>query len=224
MINKLGIIIIISTIIGFFGIMYIITKNPKIETILTVAISLMAVCISLFSIFKNEIFPFNLELIAGDNLTFQNGDIDGKFSPSLIVPISFINKGYSAGVIEMLSFKIIDENEKVKYYTPIAEVDFEKLIQDKRMLHGSNLKGPFGSFALNAREAVKKFFLFTQEPNLEKYPASEWQASKYTFELYIKINDTKKLKKEKEFYYTVNEKLIRELKQGDISNITNYPE
>ena len=68
-------------------------------------------------------------------------------SVALVWPLTFINKGHGAGVINMLALRVESEGV-VKLYTPLQDVDFEKYISGKSKLHAENIKGSFNTFLL----------------------------------------------------------------------------
>jgi len=76
----------------------------------------------------------------------------------------------------------------VRLYTPIAEVDYEKFLQGRRLLHSENIRGPFAPFVLGSREASKHFILLSQEEKNKKYPFKEWTAGRYRFEFWVKTS------------------------------------
>ncbi len=128
--NILGYIIIFGGIIIISLFLIILrNKNLKLEEFLPLILSVLAIVISVFSAFKNEIFPFNITTVAGDNITIISTDAPQKNSPPIILPISFINEGYGSGIIELVTLTIIDEKGTKQIYSLIAEVDFNKMIQ-----------------------------------------------------------------------------------------------
>jgi hypothetical protein len=112
-------------------------------------------------------------------------------SIALVLPLTFINKGHGAGVINRLALRVESENG-VKLYTPLQQVNFEKYIAGKRKLHAENIKGSFNAFALGGKATTKMYLLFSQEENSEKYPFSSWASGNYRFCLFINQSNSGK--------------------------------
>lgn len=166
---------------------------------IAIALSLVALVVSLVSSFKNELFDFSLDVIAG-NLILATPTAPSHNSLALVFPISFLNLGYGEGVIEDLAVKaVLSQTGQAKLYTPFTEIDIEEFIQGRRRLHAENFLEAFRPFPLHSKEAVKKYILFTQAEHSERYPFSPWEAGTYRFEIYAKTSASKKAEKVSEF-------------------------
>jgi hypothetical protein len=147
-------------------------------------IASLALIVSIVSAFKNQIFPFQLETLT-DSIILAAPSAPSHNSLALIIPITFLNKGHGSGVIEGLTIKIECCN-RIKIYTPSAEIDYKKFIQSKRRLDAENILNTSISFPLSGESSVQKYILFIQEENSQKYPFSYWEENNYTFNFYIK--------------------------------------
>lgn len=105
-------------------------------------------------------------------------------SVALVLPLTFINKGHGAGVVNMLALRV-ESADGMKLYTPLQQVDFEKYISGRRKLHAENIKGSVNAFALGSRATSKMHLLFSQEECSEKYPFSSWTPGAYEFRLFL---------------------------------------
>ena len=159
---------------------------PKAEFVFPLIISAIALAISLVSAFKNELFDFTLRAIPGE-LTLAVPSMPSHRSFAIIYAVSFINEGYGHGIVEAVALKI-HGLDGIRLYTPIAEVDYEKFLQGRRLLHAENIRGPLALFVLGSREAAKHFILFSQEEKDAKYPFKEWIPGKYRFEFWVKTS------------------------------------
>jgi len=208
------ILICLGIVLGI-SLLVIILPTKRFESqykyIIPLVISIIALATSLIGTFKNELFPFNFNVIQGE-LIFAVPTGPSHHSPAIIMALSFINKGYGQGIVKWPALKIIT-NQSVKLYTPIAEIDYEKFLQGKRKLHGENIKGAFGPFILGAREVVKKYILFSQEENNSKYPFNEWSEGDHKFEIWVKTANSNRAK----LAGTLNQKIDKKLLESYFS-------
>ena len=151
---------------------------------LTAFIALSALCVSVVTAFKEDIFPFRPQVVL-DELILAPPSNPPYENVGLLLPLSYVNVGHGAGVIEGMTLKVEGQGG-VKVYTPVAEVDFQEFISGKRFLHADNVLGAFNVFPLGSREAVRKYVLFTQELASKRYPYSPWRPGKHVFRLFIK--------------------------------------
>lgn len=158
---------------------------PKYEFTFPLLVSAIALAISLVSAFKNELFDFKLHMVPG-SITFAVPSSPSHHSFALIYNLSFINEGYGHGIVEWVALKIYS-SDGIKLYTPIAEVNYEKFLQGKRILHAENILGPFSPFILGSKEATRHSILFSQEDKNIEYPFKEWIPNKYKYELWVKV-------------------------------------
>lgn len=157
--------------------------GASVAEYVAVFISLLALMVSMVSAFKEDIFPFQ-PCVLLDEIIFAPPSSPSHNTVSLILPITFINKGNGAGVVHMLALRV-ECGDVVKLYTPMAEVDFHKYLSGIKRLHSENIVGTFNAFSLSGKAAEKKHLLFLQEQKSDPYPFSTWQAGNYTFRLFL---------------------------------------
>jgi hypothetical protein len=161
----------------------LVLTGAELSQYIAVLISLLALTVSIVSAFKEDIFSFQ-PIVLFDEIIMAPPSGPSHNSVALVLPLTFINKGHGAGVINMLALRVESDN-RVKLYTPLQQVDFEKYISGKRKLHAENIKGSFNAFALGGKATLKIYLLFSQEESSEKYPFSSWTSGKYIFRLFL---------------------------------------
>lgn len=134
-------------------------------------------------------------------------------SLAIMLPIVFVNDGLRTAIIEWIALKVIS-HDLVKFYTPIAIVDYQKLIQGKRYLHAENIIGHFTEFALLTKSSKEICIAFSQEETNEKYPFSEWKPGTYKFKIYIKYREGVTAKMQKEIEMEISQKMINDYWSG----------
>jgi hypothetical protein len=72
---------------------------------LSALISVAALVVSLLAAFKEDIFPFRPRLLL-DEVTLAAPGPPNRLSPSVLLPLAFINDGHGSGVIEGLTLKV----------------------------------------------------------------------------------------------------------------------
>jgi hypothetical protein len=159
---------------------------PVDSSWISAVIALAALLVSLISAFKDEIFPFQLNVLC-DEVILAPPTAPSHDSAALIFPFVFINNGNGGGVVEALSIKI-EGNGTTKIYTPIVEIDFGLYITGKRKLHAESMLGSFSSFTLRGKESKQKHFVFSQEESSKKYPFNSWSEGKYKFKVFVKLS------------------------------------
>lgn len=175
---------------------------------IAIALSLIALAVSLISSFKNELFDFHLDIVGGE-LVLASPTGPSHNSLALVFPLSFINRGYGEGIVESLAVKAVFCNtQETKLYTAVVEIDMMKFIQGRRKLHAENTLGSFAAFHLDAKAALKKYILFTQEEQNENFPFSSWEAGKYRFEIYTKTSASRKPHKVTEFEREITQEIL----------------
>jgi hypothetical protein len=151
---------------------------------LSALISLAALVVSLLAAFKEDLFPFRPRVLL-DEVTLAAPGPTNRLSPSVLLPLSFINDGHGSGVIEGLTLKI-ETGANAKVYTPVAEIDYAKFLSGRRIVHAENMRHTFNPFVLGARATVNRCFLFVQENASTRYPFTDWAPGKHVFRLYMK--------------------------------------
>lgn len=177
---KFFVAVVVACVMVIAGLVLV---DASFSQYVAVLISLLALVVSIVSAFKEDIFPFQPSILF-DEIVMAPTSGPSHNSVALVLPLTFINKGNGAGVIHMLALRVESEG-RVKLYTPIAQIDFQKYLSGKRKLHGENIVGSFNAFALSGKATVQKYLLFSQEEKSESYPFSPWNTGIYTFRLFI---------------------------------------
>lgn len=213
-------IILFFIIIAIIVVLWAFSRNSKAGINLTIAISILALAVSLFGTFKNEIFPFNVAIFTGSNLAIVNESEPNKNSPMLILPITFINSGYGSGVIDLIILNVTTPSGKKQIYNLVAELDYKKLIQGEKKVHTDNINGFFTSTVLNGRQSLQKYLLFIQDTNANGSEVNGLFPGQYTIELSARTYGGE-LKKEEEFEYTITNTQIDSIARGTMVIITD---
>lgn len=128
---------------SFAVIAALILTGASISQYIAVLISLVALIVSIVSAFKEDIFPFQPTVLL-DEIIMAPPSGPSHDSVALVLPLTFINKGHGAGVVNMLALRV-ESADGLKLYTPLQQVDFEKYISGRRKLHAENVKGSFNA-------------------------------------------------------------------------------
>jgi hypothetical protein len=167
---------------------------------MTIGVSSTALLISIFSAFKNDLFPFHLKVLAGDLILLESQQ-----SPSvdLILPVTFINLGYADGVVESIFLKVTDNKGRIKRYTSLEELDDKLIYQIVYQSKSSEtvVINRFLDFPIPGKQSLKKNISFAWSSNSD---FTDWEVNSYTFELYLKLEQDKKWKKFAEFKHELD--------------------
>jgi hypothetical protein len=201
-------LLIFLTLIFAVSLIYIIVflkESLQVKDCLTIAISFSAFFVALISNFKSDVFSFDLKVLSGAVLLLP----DTSSNIDIILPIIFVNKGYSDGFIEMIFLKVT-KNQQKKKYLPMDDLDgalFTSLTE-RQQGNERGVKIPFSGFPLPSKQSVKKYigFGFILEPEFK-----QWQEGKYKFELYIKASQWKNFRKFSEFEHSIDAETISAL-------------
>lgn len=207
--SRLFVILILAVSVSVVGLAFV---DASMSQYLTALIAVAALCISVVSAFKEDIFPFRPHAVIGE-LVFAPPTNPPYENIAVLIPIAFVNNGYGSGVIEGLTLKI-EPATGAKAYTPVAEVDYQKFISGKRVLHAENMLGAFNSFRLGSRDSLKKNVLFTQELNSPRYPYQDWSPGKHVFSLFIMHSGMNKPVKVGSVEYEISNHLLTSYRNG----------
>lgn len=182
-----------------------------------------AILVSTLSLFRANLFPAKLEIIAGNNIIL-NSDKPSNLNPGIILPITFVNKGYDNCIIEIIALKLFTEDNLEIFYEPISEIDIKALMQGKHKVHGSNIIDGYSSFNLFERSSKIISFLFMQiKPKMNSQEKLHpLKIGKYTCTLYVKKIDDEKLLPVTTFKLTVDDMIINNLNKGTTTFKLNY--
>lgn len=177
---KFFVAIVVACVMVVAGLVLV---DASLSQYVAVLISLLALVVSIVSAFKEDIFPFQPSVLL-DEIVMAPTSGPSHNSVAIVLPLTFINRGNGAGVINMLALRV-ESKGQVKLYTPLAQVDFQRYLSGKRKLHGENIIGSFNAFALSGKAMAKSYILFSQEEKSPIYPFSSWEPGDYTFRLFI---------------------------------------
>ena len=174
----------------------LLSKLVALSDALTLGISILAVIFTAVTAFKNELFPFRLSVFS-DTLHLVTGKLmsdPSKIAISVMLPITFFNRGYSEGIIETIKLIVKAEEGITSDFLPMMEIDMVAFVQQGKGINSSNMLGAFVGFLLEPKRAVKKFIVFIPKVGVG-IPIFNWSPDNYTFELYIQNYGDKKPKK-----------------------------
>jgi hypothetical protein len=189
--------------------------NPKITTI---TLTVLPILISLFALLYSSgiITKFKLKInIDGYLLPHSSLQKETIVSFPIVIPILFTNTGNNSGVVEdvILEVKNISTN-KTQIYSPISEIDLQKYINGKHVIHGENIISPnFHPFNLRGNESHIKSFLFMQENGIKGFPGYPTKKGNYLIKVFVKANG-KNYQNKFEFTLNLNEKTLNEYNNG----------
>jgi hypothetical protein len=124
-----------------------------------------------------------------------------------------MNNGNGSGVVAGLALKV-ESNGVVKMYTPVGEVDYVKLISERRALHADNMLGAFNPFVVGGKDNVMKHVLFIQEESSARYPFSRWTAGQYSFSLFVKSSGGCPPEQLASVHHNITEAMLVNYRQG----------
>ena len=189
--------------------------NPMLTTILLASLPII---ISLIALLYSTgvITKFKLRInIDGYLIPHTSLPNDRSDSFPIILPIVFTNTGNHSGVIEDVILEVKNETlDEIQIYSPVSEINLQKLINEKRVLHAENIISPnFYPFNLNGKESCIKSFLFTQDRGIKGFPAAPTNPGKYKITVLVKVNG-KDYDKKFEFSFDFSEKIIKDYNDG----------
>jgi hypothetical protein len=189
--------------------------NPKIISTILI---LVPIIISLIALLHSTgiITKFKLKVnIDGYLLPHSSIPDDRGSSFPIILPIIFINTGNHSGIVEDIILEIKNENtNEIHIYSPVSEVNMQKLISERHVLHAENIVSPnFYPFNLNGNESCIKSILFTQDNGINGFPDKPTNVGKYIINVLVKVNG-EDYKKEFEFTFDFNDQILKKYNDG----------
>jgi hypothetical protein len=142
-------------------------------------------------------------------------------SPSIIIPITFVNQGVRTAIVEWAAVRVLDGGSP-RLYGPLTTVDFTEFLRGKRVLHASNIIGQFTEFAVLPLTEKSICILFNAEVDRADYPVREWVAAQYTFELWVKYRDREIPVLQRTLKLAIHHELMKAIHEGGF--ITNIRE
>jgi hypothetical protein len=187
----------------------------------SLGVSLVALAISSFAAFKIRKLEFCPEVVAGDVIVPRAGRAAA--TARLLLPLHFANSGHAGGVIEWVALRVTFEGDADRsvLLSPVAEVDMQRFIHARRRLTDDNCVDPFSGFALDARRSSSKFILFdvAERP---RAPSLRLQVGRYYFELWVKANNARQPKLEREFQHVIEEKHLQDYRDDLALYLIDY--
>ncbi|HEX7756289.1 MAG TPA: hypothetical protein VF421_13140 [Niabella sp.] len=140
----------------------------------------------------------------------------------LLIPFTLINESQRSVIVEWIAFKVIGNNV-VKKYIPLSFIDYPKLIQGRRNVHGENILGQFSQFVVKANEAREVAIAFNQDIADNVHKPTPWTPGKYEFQFYIKYRDSTSPKMIHSLSdVLINQQMLQDVQQGiSIANTIN---
>lgn len=132
----------------------------------------------------------------------------------ILLPLSLVNNGSRAAIIEWIAIKI-ESQSPVKLYTPVAIIDYKRFIQGKRALHAENTISSFSEFAVPKNSMIESCILFSQEENNPIYPFNPWTEGIHIFKIYMKYRDRTLPSFIKEISFDITNKLREQYERGE---------
>jgi len=225
---RIAIVVLLISVLLLTLLIYIF---PDSKDFLPLILSFIATVVALASNFKNEIFPFQLQVLVNETLLIKHqGSVSGD---NLILTIVVLNTGYADGIIESFLLKITSERGK-KLFFANQELDENLFL---RLLQGNCLNGEefsnqglqtqisipplYSNFPLHSKQSVKRHLVFTSG---DTSSSSFWKDDTYTFELYAKISQKKNFDKVAYFKHKIDNEMLSECqKQGSYHLRTLLP-
>lgn len=158
--------------------------------VIALLLSLAALGTSILAAFRDTFFPFSMKMLMTAVLfpaTSKSLDITGL---PVMLTVTFLNTGYSDGVIEDVRLIVVDTDGEEKYYVPQFTIDLEGLFQAVNpILSNKHVTGYLEPFLVKAKSATTKTIVFWQPGTLEGHPFSAWKPGDYCFLVYAKVLD-----------------------------------
>jgi hypothetical protein len=189
-------------------IIFLLRNNNDIKTILTIALSVIALFVSILSAFKNDIFPYNLQVFAeGLHLVKASAMPPSKgITIQVLLPVTFFNKGYGECFIKKVHLIVKPLNLGGEFiFLPAVEIDMQAFMRQKIGINTSNTIGSFVGFLLDSKKGIVKNIVFTPQAGPDKHQFN-WIADSYTFEIHVLVEGEKKFKKYYELKQDISEK------------------
>lgn len=202
---------------------YLVIKNIiSFQDAIPISISVIALFISIISVFKNELFPYDL-LVFIDNFHLISGGSFYSKDQKTIQPmptLTFYNRGYGECPMRNIQMIVKPLKGDVDYsFIPAFEIDMEDLIRQKKGINVSNAKNTFCGFILEPKKSIVKTIVFVPLSSKDK-PPFFWNEDKYKFEIYVQIHGEEKTRKFCEKEIDISKSILSMLYRGmDVLNI-----
>jgi len=207
---SLGAVIIIF-ICAFIWILF--TKNLNLKDKITSCVAISALLFSVLSLFKEQLFPFQLKVVGRDVKLSKIIDIHKEIRYTLIVPIRFINTGFRTGVIDDFILIATDEKGLKRRLFSYCDIDASNVYQGKKRINQNIINTGSFPFSLTPGESVVRYPIFEQEDS-SGVPIAQWIPGKYAFTIKVKTLNSSKLKEYSTFELDIRKKALEDLDKG----------
>ena len=207
---RIGLIILLI-ILFLSGYVYLVIVNIiNFPDSISIGISLLALVISLISVFKNEIFPHDLNIYI-DCFYLVRGNLmnsKGKNTIQIMPTLTFYNRGYGECPIRKIRIRVKPSKRSIEYiFLPAVEIDIEALMQQRKGVNASNTKGAYSGFVLEPKKSAIKTIVFVPRISQDS-PNFFWVADMYKLEFQVQVHGTEKYKKYAEFDLDVTKSML----------------
>jgi hypothetical protein len=207
--------------IGALLVLAAVLAKPALTAWLALALALPALALAYLAVVKAGMLEFRPEVLGGDVILPRLSRLGER--PRLLLPLQFSNAGYADGVVEWIALRVTVDGraDRSLLLSPVAEVDMQRFIQAKRRLEDENTIEPFASFALEGRRSAAKFVLFDMAERHRAGPL-ELRPGRYSFELFVKTNNSRQPRLERQFEHMLDSKQLEDYQGGSTVYLINY--
>lgn len=194
--------VVLVMVIIFFEI----DNNDQTKTI-PMIISVIALLVSIISAFRNDIFPYNLQIFSEGLHLIKTPALPPSTGVAIVVllPVTFFNKGYGECFVKKVHLVVKQLKTEGNFiFLPAVEIDMQAFMRQGKGLNASNINGSFVGFLLESKKGIMKNIVFTLESGPDK-PILNWVEDSYTFEIQVLVEGEKGFKK----YYEINQEITQ---------------
>lgn len=220
--SRIALIVFIIFLILIIYIGLVIKNIISFADAIPICISVIALFVSIISVFKNELFPHDLMVFIDNFHLVSAGSFTSKNEKTIqpMPTLTFYNRGYGECSLRNIQMIVRLLKRDIGYaFIPAFEIDMEDMIRQRKGINASNAKNTFCGFLIEPKKGISKTIVFA--PDVSK-KGSEfcWKEDEYKFEIYVQIHGEEKIKKycEKEIDIS-NNTLSRLLHGVDVLNI-----
>jgi len=202
-VSRLAVVVLmVFMAVVFAGLLvYYVTTGADWTAYVSAVTGLLSLEISLAALFKQDLFGFRLDIVVADVMLAAT---DAQYAtPTVALPITFINRGYSDGVVESTCVLVREDTGETKAYFPKGEFDMGDFIRANRRIRLDELTTLWRPFPIEAKHSVFKNIFFVQPEGWDLYAPSPWESGLHTFEIHVKAARWKKFRKLAELRFDI---------------------